>query len=52
MTWQANPEVGDPMPYIAYDIAATTQLLCFDEFQVTHARRAAASRLPLRDTVG
>jgi len=41
---QANPELGDPMPYIAYDIAATTQLLCFDEFQVTDVADALVMR--------
>ena len=30
-----SPDMGDPMPYLAYDIASSTQLLCFDEFQVT-----------------
>ena len=32
---QEQPEHGDPLPYIAHEISSSTQLLCFDEFQVT-----------------
>ena len=31
----ASLQAGDPLPYIAHDIGSATQLLCFDEFQVT-----------------
>lgn len=30
---QEKPDLGDPLPQIAYDISKTTSLLCFDEFQ-------------------
>ena len=42
-----RPDVGDPLPHIAHDIAASTQLLCFDEFQVTDVADALVSRRPL-----
>eukprot|EP00965_Chrysotila_dentata_P098330 3250874-Pleurochrysis_carterae.AAC.5 len=32
-----QPDFGDPLPLVAHDIASSTQLLCFDEFQVAHA---------------
>ena len=41
---QASPEMGDPMPYVAYDISAATSLLCFDEFQVTDVADALVMR--------
>ena len=41
---QASPDMGDPVPYVAYDIAATTSLLCFDEFQVTDVADALVMR--------
>ena len=39
-----NPAMGDPVPYVAYDISAATQLLCFDEFQVTDVADALVMR--------
>lgn len=41
---QANPDMGDPMPYIAYDISSATSLICFDEFQVTDVADALVMR--------
>lgn len=41
---QASPEMGDPMPYVAYDISSSTKLLCFDEFQVTDVADALVMR--------
>ena len=41
---QSNPDMGDPIPYIAYDISVVTQLLCFDEFQVTDVADALVMR--------
>ena len=32
---QTQPDLGDPLPNVAYDISKATCLLCFDEFQVT-----------------
>ena len=40
---QAQPELGDPVPTIAYDISCSTQLLCFDEFQATQCARPVAA---------
>jgi protein AFG1 len=31
---QDQPDIGDPLPYIAHDISTSSVLLCFDEFQV------------------
>ena len=42
---QEQPEHGDPLPYIAHDISSSTQLLCFDEFQVTALLTTLDSRL-------
>ena len=39
-----NPEYGDPLPWIAHDISTTTDLLCFDEFQVTDVADALVMR--------
>jgi protein AFG1 len=39
-----SPDMGDPMPYVAYDISVTTKLLCFDEFQVTDVADALVMR--------
>ena len=41
---QETPEMGDPVPYVAYDISAVTSLLCFDEFQVTDVADALVMR--------
>ena len=41
---QKNADSGDPLPHIAADIAASTQLLCFDEFQVTDVADAMVMR--------
>lgn len=41
---QASPEIGDPVPYIAYDISTATNLICFDEFQVTDVADALVMR--------
>ena len=56
---QANPELGDPVPTIAYDISCSTQLLCFDEFQAprgafncTLCRRRALARFLLLQLIG
>ena len=40
----ASPQAGDPLPYIAHDIGSATQLLCFDEFQVTDVADALVMR--------
>ena len=39
-----HPEYGDPLPWIAHDISTTTDLLCFDEFQVTDVADALVMR--------
>jgi len=41
---QSQPELGDPLPSIAYDISSSTTLLCFDEFQVTDVADALVMR--------
>mmetsp|Transcript_52444 Transcript_52444/g.154776 ORF Transcript_52444/g.154776 Transcript_52444/m.154776 type:complete len:285 (+) Transcript_52444:6-860(+) len=41
---QTQPELGDPVPTLAYDISSSTQLLCFDEFQVTDVADALVMR--------
>ena len=39
-----HPEFGDPVPHVAHTIASSTQLLCFDEFQVTDVADALVMR--------
>ena len=39
-----HPELGDPLPTLSHDIASTTRLLCFDEFQVTDVADALVMR--------
>uniref|UniRef100_A0A7S3AUH3 EF-hand domain-containing protein n=2 Tax=Haptolina ericina TaxID=156174 RepID=A0A7S3AUH3_9EUKA len=41
---QGHPEMGDPVPQVAFDIASSTKLLCFDEFQVTDVADALVMR--------
>lgn len=41
---QQNPNMGDPVPYLAHDITCETQLLCLDEFHVTDVADALMLR--------